>query len=166
MKDFTIPQIYWIFSNRQIHMQPFNGHCWTSVKFSHSTFKQSNHPVYRWKNLWPRRSACWYTVALSRSSSKVKVTVQGYKMLQTYHFDLKHGCSSFLHSSGLASWPQRCSRKPLETYRKLFIQKRCHYWCPTNSLKALKATKLPRQHTHTHLTALFWDYPGKLVPER
>jgi len=160
------PQIYWIFSNRQIHMQPFNGHCWTSVKFSHSTFKQSNHPVYRWKNLWPRRSACWYTVALSRSSSKVKVTVQGYKMLQTYHFDFKHGCSSFLHSSGLASWPQRCSRKPLETYRKLFIQKRCHYWCPTNSLKALKATKLPRQHTHTHLTALFWDYPGKLVPER
>jgi len=21
-------------------------------------------------------------------------------------------------------------------------------------------------HTHTHLTALFWDYPGEPVPER
>ena len=22
------------------------------------------------------------------------------------------------------------------------------------------------RHTHTHLTAFFWDYPGELVPER
>jgi len=25
---------------------------------------------------------------------------------------------------------------------------------------------LSSTHTHTHLTALFWDYPGEPVPER
>jgi len=33
-------------------------------------------------------------------------------------------------------------------------------------LWAEQSTKEDNTHTHTRLTALFWDYPGEPVPER
>jgi len=53
--------------------------------------------------------------------------------------------------------------------------------CTTDYVQRLHKAQMPRihghtdnrharthahTHTHTRLTALFWDYPGKLAPER
>ena len=50
-------------------------------------------------------------------------------------------------------------------HRSVFLQAGCPSCRPTNSVKALKAKAINYllifEKLHTHLTALFWDYPGK-----